>query len=296
MTKTLRFDDFEDDTIVLHFGGPEGSIDAYTLAEALIGFADMARAISATVDPGTDIEILVEATGPGSYRTRIRRIKKDYGGLLAVGGTLFWGIVSNYIYDNYVKNDPPPQVIVNADGTIVKTGKYTIVITSAIQSGTENAKKNPAVQSGLAKTFAALEADENVKDFGITGSIGDPEPKFNIPRADFPRIAQRPAKIDEEPTSRTTKKRARLFVLKAWLNHAKRKWSFEWNGEPVSAPISDAKFLDQVDRREVLLGAGDALDVELHFKQTYDKTLGVWINDPASFVVTRVIKAVSRNP
>jgi hypothetical protein len=82
----LRFDDFENDTIILHFGGAERNIDAYTIAEALIGFADMARAISATVDPGTDIEILVEATGPGSYRTRIRRIKKEYGGLLAVGG------------------------------------------------------------------------------------------------------------------------------------------------------------------------------------------------------------------
>ena len=190
---TLRFDDFENDTIVLHFGGAEGSIDAYTLAEALIGFADMARAISATVDPGTDIEILVEATGPGSYRTRIRRIKKDYGGLLAVGGTVFWGIVSNYIYDNYIKNDPPPQVTVNADGTVVKTGKYTIIVSAAVHSGTEHAKQNPAVQSGLAKTFAALEADENVKDFGVTGSLTDPEPKFIIPRAEFPRIAQRPA-------------------------------------------------------------------------------------------------------
>jgi hypothetical protein len=278
---TLRFDDFENDTIVLHFGGAEGSIDAYTLAEALIGFADMARAISATVDPGTDIEILVEATGPGSYRTRIRRIKKGYGGLLAIGGTVFWGIVSNYIYDNYVKNDPPPQVTVNADGTVVKIGKHTIIVSAAVHSGTEHAKQNPAVQSGLAKTFAALEADENVKDFGVTDSLTDPEPKFIIPRAEFPRIAQRPPSTKEEPSTRLTKKRARLFVLKAWLNHAKRKWSFEWNGEPVSAPISDTIFLDKVDRREVLLGAGDALDAELTFKQNYDKTLGVLDQRPS---------------
>jgi hypothetical protein len=87
-----------------------------------------------------------------------------------------------------------------------------------------------------------------------------------------------------------------LFVLKAWLNHAKRKWSFEWNGEPVSAPITDAIFLDQVDRREVLLGAGHALDAELTFKQNYDATFGVWINDPASFVVSRVRKAIPRTP
>jgi hypothetical protein len=291
---TLRFDDFEDDTIVLHFGGPEGSIDSYTLADALIGFADMARAISATVDPGTDIELLVEAVGTGSFRTRIRRIKKEYGGLLTIGGTVFWGIVSNYIYDNYVKDDPPPQVTVQPDGTIIKTGKYTIIVSPTVQAGTEHAKKNPAVHSGLARTFAALEADDNIKDFGVTGLITDPTPKFTIPRAEFPKVARYPVTLEEEPKSRLTKKRARLFVLKAWLNHAKRKWSFEWNGEPVSAPITDAIFLDQVDRREVLLGAGDALDAELTFKQNYDATLGVWINDPASFVVSRVLKAIPR--
>lgn len=293
----LRFDDFEDDTIVLHFGGVEGSIDSYTLADALIGFADMARAISATVEPGSDIELVVEAVGTGSFRVRIRRIKKDYGGLIAVVGAVFWGIVSNYIYDNYVKDDPPPQITVEKDGTVVKTGKYTIVITSSeVHAGTEHAKKNPAVQSGLARTFAALEADESVKDFGVTAAITQPVPKFTIPRAEFPKVARPLARIEQEPKTRSTKRKARLFVLKAWLNHAKRKWSFEWNGEPVSAPISDTSFLDLVDQRAVLLGAGDALDAELSFKQNYDATLSVWINDPASYVVTKVLRPVPRVP
>jgi hypothetical protein len=45
-----------------------------------------------------------------------------------------------------------------------------------------------------------------------------------------------------------------------------------------------------------LLGAGDALDAELSFKQNYDKILGVWINDPHSYVVTKVLRAVPRVP
>jgi hypothetical protein len=216
--------------------------------------------------------------------------------LLTISGGVFWGIVSNYIYDNCVKNDPPPQIIVNADETIVKTGKYTIIVSPAIQSGTEHAKRNPAVQSGLARTFAALEADENVRDFGITGSIDEPEPKFTIPREQFLKIAQRPKSPEEEPQLRVRKRRARLFVMKAWLNHAHRKWSFEWNGEPVSAPISDAQFLDQFERREILLGAGDALDAEITFKQNYDRALGVWINDPHSYTVTKVLRSVPRSP
>lgn len=181
----LRFDDFEDDTIVLHFGGERGRIDAYTLAEVLTAFADMARAISATIEPGTEIEIVVEATAEGSFRTRIRRIKKDFGGLLTVGGTIFWSIVANYIYDNYVKDDPPPQITINEDGTVVKTGKYTIIIDKKVHQGTENAKKNPAVQKNLSKTFSALEADENVTDFGITNSIKDKSRFFRSPASNF---------------------------------------------------------------------------------------------------------------
>jgi hypothetical protein len=87
----------------------------------------------------------------------------------------------------------------------------------------------------------------------------------------------------------------RIVILKAWLNHAKRKWSFEWNGVPISAPIGDKDFLDQLDRREHLLGAGDALDVEITYKQALDKKLGVYVNDPNSFVVARVIKPVPRS-
>lgn len=89
-------------------------------------------------------------------------------------------------------------------------------------------------------------------------------------------------------STRIVRHRARLFVLKAWLNHAKRKWAFEWDGQPVSAPIADSDFLDALDRRALLLGAGDALDVEITFTQSYDKILGVWINDPTSYLVTKV--------
>jgi hypothetical protein len=78
------------------------------------------------------------------------------------------------------------------------------------------------------------------------------------------------------------------------LNHAKRKWSFEWNGVPISAPIADTGFLDKLDRREILFGSGDALDVEITLKQN-ENALGVWINDPNSFVITRVIRPVPKS-
>ena len=45
---------------------------------------------------------------------------------------------------------------------------------------------------------------------------------------------------------------------------------------------------------EPLLGAGDALDVEIRFKQVYDHSLGVYVNDQNSFVVSRVFNIVPK--
>lgn len=291
----IRLDEFHDDTIVLHFGGSSRSIDAYTLAQALTGIADTAYAVNATIDPGTEIEILVEATGPGSYRTQIRRIKKDYGGLLAVGGTIFWGVVSNVIYDATLKSsDPKPEIIVNTDEVIIKHGNDTVIVSRMVHEATEHVKKNPAVQRGLSKTFAALDADHDVTDFGITGSLKDPEPIMRIPRAEFPKVVIFDVPSEQEPKGRIVRERARVVVLKAWLNHAKRKWTFEWNGVPISAPIADTEFLDKLDQREIFFGSGDALDVEITFIQYFDSDLGVWINESNSFVVTHVLQLVPR--
>jgi hypothetical protein len=62
----------------------------------------------------------------------------------------------------------------------------------------------------------------------------------------------------------------------------------------LSAPIFDPDFLDQLDRREILLGAGDALDVEISFKQVFDPAIDVYVNDQNSFVIVKVIKPVPR--
>ncbi len=293
----VRLDAFSEDTIVVHFGGVAGSIDAYTLANAIIGFADTAYAVNATLDPGHDIEIIIEATGPGSYRTVIRRVKKNYKGILSgIAATIFWSVVSNAIYDATLKRaDLPPKIIVNTNEVIIKHGNDTIIVPRNVHDATENVKKNPAVQKGIKKTFDALASDPNVSDFGITSSIGDHQPLIRIPRAEFPNEAIIFSEVQVQPKEREVKQRARLLILKAWLNHAKRKWSFEWNGVPISAPIVDASFLNRLDRREHLLGAGDALDVDITYRQIFDDELGVYINDQNSFVVARVVRPVPRS-
>jgi hypothetical protein len=214
--------------------------------------------------------------------------------LSQAAGAVFWGVVANVVYDATIRHDLKPEIVINTNEVIIKQGNDTIIIPRAVHDATENAKKNPAVRRGLEQTFEPLAADKNVTDFGLTSSIDDPEPLVRIPRGDFPLITSHSALLDELPSEKIRTENARLVILKAWLNHAKRKWSFEWNGVPISAPITDKDFLDRLDRREYLLGAGDALDVEITFRQVLDQKLGFYVTEPNSYFVTKVIRSYCR--
>lgn len=295
----LRFTEFEGDTIVVHYGG-ETSINVYTVTQSLIGFADTARAISAIIDPGHEIEIVIEATGPGSFRALIRRIRKPavIGGLFAgVVGSIFWNVVSNVIYDKYFKEDTPIVVVVNTDEVVVKSGDKIVIVPRKVFEAAENAKKDPEVDRCIRSTITPLQNDPKVSGFGLTTSLEARQVPLYIPREDFPRLTR----ITVIPwvtteAQRTNVATARFIILKAWLNQAKRKWSFEWNGVPISAPIKDPQFLEDIARRRYLIGAGDALDVEVTFIQNYDPHLKVFVNDPNSFVITKVIAHVAKQP
>lgn len=293
---SFRVEELTGDTVVLHFGGMSGAINARTLGEALLGFAELSNAVSATVDPGQEVEIVVEALGSGSFRTIVRRIRKDAKGLLSEGiKNIFWGVIATIIFEYALKPADPAQITINTTEVVIKVGKDTYIVPRVVYDASQNAQKNPAVEKGVRRTFRALEFDGHVSDFGITHSIHDARPLIEIPRTSFPELpkVEMLETVDERET-RFRRERARLLVIKPWLNHAKRKWSFEWNGVPISAPITDTNFLNQIDQHEVLFGAGDALDVEISYKQTFSPELGIHENDSTSYVISKVARTIPR--
>lgn len=85
-----------------------------------------------------------------------------------------------------------------------------------------------------------------------------------------------------------------VVVLKAWFVPGNRKWSFEWNGVPLSAPIKDESFFKKLASHAILIGQGDALDVELKYEHDYDEELGVYVNDVQTFQVMKVFTPAPR--
>ena len=157
-----------------------------------------------------------------------------------------------------------------------------------------NVRKSPMVQNRMNTTFRLIQQDPQVTSFGLAPHIDSAQPVVSIPREKFPHMIEQTAvPVEMYEKLRLMEVEARLVILKAWLNHAHRKWSFEWNGVPLSAPVQDDAFLDRLANRDYLIGAGDALDVVLAFKQNFVESLGVYENDQSSFVVKKVTKTRS---
>lgn len=285
----------DDDRVVVHFGGPAGAIKAQTFANALIAFTDTARSVNDIVNPGSEIEILLEALGDGSFRAFLRKVESGVPGFFGRGvENLFWTAVGLVFLAPLLT--PEVKVIVGSGEVIVDTGHDRIIVPRNVQEHAPNLSKSPEVRANVHRTYRAIEMDEAITSFGLSSTTDSAAPIILIPREDFKRAARATVVLPEVTEKvRIAEVEARLVILKAWLNHANRKWLFEWNGVPISAYVRDERFLDQLSAREYLIGAGDALDVILMFKQSFVESLGVYENDSTSYVVKEVIGPVPRS-
>jgi len=293
MAEITTLEKLEGDTIVLCFGGVFSSINANIFARSLIGFVQTARAISDTIDPDDEIEFRLETMADGSFRAVVKKIQNHAGGFLGRGAeNVFWGIVGAVIYNQFVGSDPKIYVTTTANEVVVESGAQRVVVPRNVYDAARNAEKVPAVQQGLRETFSPLLEDASITDFGLTQSISA-EPLFKIPRSHFPVFGDETRVVEIPTAERMKSARANLVILKAWLNHSNRKWTFDWNGMLVSAFIEDVKFLDKLQRREFKIGAGDALDAVLVYKETFLNSVGTFVIDHNSFVVTEVKDIIS---
>jgi hypothetical protein len=294
---TVDLGELTGDQIVIHFGGALTSVDAYTFGNSLIAFADTIRAVNSVLNPEQNIEVRVEAIGPGSFRAVVKRLRKGLGGFLSRGAeAVFWAVMATLIYEHLIKNDPKTKITVKEDSVVIEKDGDTIIVPRTVYDQTNHVKANKEVQHNLSRTFQVIEEDPAVDNFGLTPRLDDKQPLVQIPRAEFPRLATPPdiLELQVDDRKRERVERVRLIILKAWFVPGSRKWSFEWNGVPLSAPIRDDHFFDRLASHEVMIGQGDALDVDLRYFQDFDDALGVYVNDPLTFEVIKVHGVIRR--
>jgi hypothetical protein len=277
-----------EDQIVIHFGGALTSVDAYTFANSLIAISDSIRALNNNLNPSENIEVRLEAVGPGSFRAVVRKARKGLTGFFArAPENLFWALFATFLLPRFFGHEGS-QTIVYDDRVEIHVDGDVVIVPRAAYEKIGAVKKDENVQKSIRKTFEIIENDDAISNFGVTANIEDPVPLVQVDRTEFPALSSPTTALAGDENRRERREKARLTIIKPWLKSGNRKWTFEWNGVPISAPILSASFLKGIENRTYLIGHGDAIDVTLKYEQEYSSSTGLWINDSQSYQIEDV--------
>jgi hypothetical protein len=287
---TINVSEFGDG-FVIHFDTDGERINAYTLASTLVGIADAAKAANNAVNFGYDIEVVVEAIGPGSFRALLRALYTQTGNLFSGESvrTIILGVVASFIYERTCAVDHPLKIEIKTDEVIIESGVNKVIVPRNVYDATRDAEKNPQFVRSIGKTLDSIAADNDVKSIGFVQKMDSPPPAMVIPRATIQSLDIAPA---TDPDTRVIFEQCELQMVKAILERSTRKWEFMWRGVRISAPIIDAKFYTDFFAHDITIAPGDELRVRLAIKQSRDTRTGIYTN--IGYEVTDVYNHVPR--
>lgn len=280
-----------EDSVVLHFDTEGKRINAYTLASTLVSLADAAKAANSTTNIGYDIEIVVEAIGPGSFRAKLRAIYTKSRNLFSAETlkTIIIAIIANYIYERTFSCGSDVKIEIKTDEVIIQKGDEKVIVPRAVYDATKKVEHDPRFVGAISRTFTAIKEDPNIKGMGFVSAIDGPPPEIVIPRSAIEAV---PAILPLEEDTRIVTENVELQILKAILDRGNRKWEFVWRGIKISAPITDDRFFEQFFAHHITIAPGDGLEVRLAIMQRRDPKTGIFSNE--GYEVVEVFKHIPR--
>lgn len=289
--EVVNIREFEEE-FVLHFGGKRKKINAYTLASALVSLADAIKEANSIINPGYEVEVLIEAFGEGSFRAKVKTAYKGLKNLFNSNRleAIAIGIITSFIYQHTLAPNTDVKVIVDDTQVIIQQGDKKIVVPKTVYEAQKEVEKSEKFRKSVSKTFEAVEKDKNVTSFGFTKGINDEEPDILISRESF-ALLSKPIEIDEP--QREVQEVADLQIKRAILERTKRKWEFIWRGMKISAPVADENFYNDFFAHKITVAPGDSLEAVLKIYQSRDEDTGIYTN--SRYEVVEVHKHIPRN-
>lgn len=266
-----------ENAVVIHFDTDDTRINAYTLASTLMALADAAKAANASLNSGSEIEIVVEALGPGSFRAQIRALYSAARNLFAnqlIAGVII-GVIGNYIYERTLSVDDKVVVEIKTDEVIIQRGQDRVIVPRKVYDATRQVEKNPQFVRSMRKTFEAAASDEKVKSIGLVPSMQSGSPPIPIPRSTLVALA---SGTPEDPDSRVVTEEAELQIVRAILKKSNRRWEFVWRGVTIAAPVMHEGFYRDFSAHKITIAPGDTLRVTLAIRQSKDPETGIYTN------------------
>jgi len=264
-------------SLVIHFNTDDRSINAYTLASTLAAIADAAKYANGSLNPGFEIEIVVEALGPGSFRAQLKALyissKNLFSNQLLFG--LVVGVLGNFIYERTLAVKEQLKVEVFSEEVIISQGSDRVIVPRAVYDSTRKVAQDPQFEKAMSRAFETIANDPKVKSIGLVPTMNSPAPEILISReslllASIQEVDNSDNKIVHEP--------AEIQIIKAILDKSKRKWEFMWRGFKISAPVTHDKFYSDFFAHDITIAPGDTLKVTLAIKQAKDHDTGIYAN------------------
>lgn len=280
-----------EDAFVIHFGGDFERINAYTLASALVGFADAAKAANSIVNPGYEVEVVVEALGDGSFRAKVRALYRGAENLFSQENlkAVVPAVIAAFVYEHTLAPDRDVTVNVGDEEVVVEQGETRIIVPRQVHDAKRQVEESPEFRTGVGNAFGAAQSDPTISNIGIC-TEDDPEPPVQIPRERFALISE-PIPKDVEET-REVEELTTVRIIRAILERSRRRWEFVWNGIRISAPVTDDAFYDDFIAHRITIAPGDALEVRLKVRQRRDPDTGIFMND--GYEVLEVLDHIPR--
>lgn len=281
-----------EDSLVLHFGGDFERINAYTLATTLVGLADAAKAANAAINPGYEIEIVVEALGRGSFRTKVRALYRGAGNLFSGDSlrNIILSIIAAFIYEHTLAPDHSVTVNVDSREVVIIQGETRIVVPRQVYEATQQLESVPAFRQGVGRALKAVDDDPVIRTLGLSPNEVTPAP-VDLSKDHFAKIEEAFPVVGDG--SREVEEEATLRIVRAILERSKRRWEFVWNGVRIPAPVLDDRFYDQFFGHRITIAPGDALKVRLRIRQRLNPDIGVFLNE--TYEVIEVLKHIPRS-
>ncbi len=286
----VHLEEFEN-SFVIHFGVESHRINAYTLASTLVSFADAAKTANKIINPGYDVEIVVEALGPGSFKAQIKSVYNGLKNLFSndTAKTIILGVLAAYIYEKTLAPDCDVKVIVDETQVIIEHKEKTVVIPRQLHDAMKQIEKSKNFKEDISRTIESIEKDEQVKYFGITKDFETVEPTIVVPRSNFPLLA---CSAPEPEETRNIIEVAELQIKRAILERSKRKWEFVWRGVTISAPVLDSAFFNDFFDHKITIAPGDYLKAAIKIYQNRDPDTGIYSN--TKYEIIEVQKHIPR--
>lgn len=278
--------------VSVKFGGQVEQVDLNTFTRVLLDYGIVLRAACAEEDRGLRITTNIRQVRPGCLVVDLGVVADGIGGLFKDPSTALQTVeaavtiaTSFYAFKKYLgKHGRVAAANATEDGTTTvetEDGTRTSVATQVVNIYVNAPEAGAAVNA----SFASLDEDGRIESLTIGAGDGCEEDQgsFVATRDEFHEIASSPSY--EGPDVRHEVDAGKLVVVKPYLGASTtRKWEFLYRGMKITANITDAEFMDGIERQSFRVGM--VMDVEMDITKQYDRDLRAFVNK--SYTVTKV--------